>query len=642
MTVFQGSERSLWATFFVACLFSHTAFGQSLQFDIEPDRLDRVLVKFSEQSDIQHLYTDPEISTKPSGGVMGRFSPEEALQQLLAGTDVHYRFTSDATVHIYIPETSETQIATEAAEGNDAGATMSAERAGPPGIPETTSNSPDSASAASLQTMDEIIVTARKREERLQDVPVSVTAISGDFIADAGLTSIRDIADFTPNFSFRESFGRTFDRPVIRGMSNILGGPNTGIFIDGIFVSGSISATELSNVERVEIIKGPQAALYGRATFAGAVNYITRTPTDELQSDITLSVAEYGERELYGSVSGPLVDGQVYYLLSARHYTYDGHYRNEGTGGGRAGGEESSSLSGALFWTPTDRLDITLRAAYSEDDDDHIAFRLQPSQFNNCFPDAPLGYFCGPVQRFDAVELNLDVLPDPGLQRDTSRFSLSADLDVGAVTFTSISSYTRERTRIQRDNDFLDTNNNPLIFLPFLSVEAFRTFDRSNLYDLSQELRVSSDPGQRLRWLTGVYLYRERESGESGSGVNLFETTPTAPRRVTNRAAYGAVEFDLTDQLTASAEIRHARDRIQTESRSTANGEERVVDLSNTFVSTTPRATLRYAFSDSLMAYANVARGNKPGGFNTALQAADILPEERERLGEFQTFDEEK
>jgi len=210
------------------------------------------------------------------------------------------------------------------------------------------------------------------------------------------------------------------------------------------------------------------------------------------------------------------------------------------------------------------------------------------------------------------------------------------------AALTSVTSYTRERTRIQRDNDFLDTNNNPLIFLPFLSVESFRTFERNRLRDFSQELRVRSDPDRSLRWLAGFYYYKERENGQSGSGVNFLQTTAIAPREVTNRAVFGAVEFDFSERLTATAEMRHARDRIETESRSQVGGMERVAGLANTFVSTTPRVTLSYDVSENLMLYGNIAKGNKPGGFNTALQSADIPDGERVRLSGFETFDEEK
>jgi len=428
--VLSGAGWLLWS--FLGGL---AAAAELLDFNIAADRLDRALVRFTEQSDIQHLYTDQSIAEQSTDGVSGRYSAESALRRLLAGTALDFRFTNRRTVRIFRPSSGMTASGesdtngttpTNAAEAPRAReASDASERSDAAGMSEP-------AQRGATVPLDQITVTARKREERLQEVPISISAFSSDFIADAGMNSIHDVAEFTPNFSFRESFGRTFDRPVIRGMSNVLGGPNAGVFIDGIFVSGSISATELTNIERVEVIKGPQAALFGRSTFAGAINYVTRKPTNQFRGDATASVAERGERVFHSALTGPILDDELFFLLSARYYTYDGDFRNAGTGGGRAGGEQSWSVSASMTWEPLDRLDFTMRVAYSEDDDAHIPFRLQPSSFNNCFPESELGFFCGEVQRFDEVELNLDVLGDPGLNRDTIRSSLTANYDCGA------------------------------------------------------------------------------------------------------------------------------------------------------------------------------------------------------------------
>jgi outer membrane receptor protein involved in Fe transport len=140
----------------------------------------------------------------------------------------------------------------------------------------------------------EILVTARKREENLQDVPLSITAVTAETIEEQGLRSIVDIANITPGLSYRPGFGRNSDRPVIRGQSNIQGQPNVAFFIDGIFVTGSLTSFNLDNLERVEVIKGPQAALFGRATFAGAINYITRKPDNEFRGKASVTLVRTG------------------------------------------------------------------------------------------------------------------------------------------------------------------------------------------------------------------------------------------------------------------------------------------------------------------------------------------------------------
>ncbi|MEQ8692007.1 MAG: TonB-dependent receptor plug domain-containing protein, partial [Pseudomonadales bacterium] len=192
-------------------------------FDIPETRLSEALLIFSEQSGVQHLFIRSELGALKVPSVQGRLSAEQALDRLLAGADVRYRFSDVDTVRLFAPDDSPAE---------SSGGDMVSPESSTAVLP-TDDDEPDS---GALSVMEEIIVSARKREESLQDVPISVSAFSNTFINEAGLSSIFDVADYTPNLSFRESFGRTFDRPVIRGMSNIIGGANAGVFINGIFV----------------------------------------------------------------------------------------------------------------------------------------------------------------------------------------------------------------------------------------------------------------------------------------------------------------------------------------------------------------------------------------------------------------------
>lgn len=140
--------------------------------------------------------------------------------------------------------------------------------------------------------LEEVVVTARRVTENLQKAPIAITAIGAELIAAAGITSPEDIAALTPGFSYRAST-RGGALPVIRGMSNVRGEANISFFIDGVYVSGSIAGYNLDSVEQVEVIRGPQSAMFGRNTFAGAVNYITRKPTDEFEGSVKLLVGQF-------------------------------------------------------------------------------------------------------------------------------------------------------------------------------------------------------------------------------------------------------------------------------------------------------------------------------------------------------------
>jgi outer membrane receptor protein involved in Fe transport len=595
---------------------------------ITEGRLGPALVAFADQTRLQVLYTDPAIAQTATTGARAAATPQTALDALLRGTDLRYEFTNENTVRIFAADERRSGLAPNASLASTQVAQAAA--------------APTAETASRGLGIEEIIVTSRKREENLQRVPLSISAFTARTIQDAGMADIKDVADFTPNFSFRESFGRTFDRPVLRGMSNILGNPNTGIFIDGAFVSGSISSVDLQNVERVEVIKGPQAALYGRATFAGAVNYITKQPSNEFEGKVTGTIAEHDQYEAFGSVSGPLIRDVLAAYVSARYYTYGGEYENVGTGGGKPGAEESYSVNAAFRLTPADGLDATLRVSYAKDNDDHIAFHLQNATRNNCFFNAPRNYFCGVVDVPETVALNLETLPDPGLERRTFRSNLNIGYTfANGYELRTQFAFTDEDTDTQRDNDFRDTRTNPF-FPRVVQIESFRTWDKGFFRDYSGEVRLSSPTDNAFRWLVGGYYYKEKVRTKTSGGAAIGRFTRGTPDDTRNLAAFGSVEYDILDTLTATAEVRAAWDRKSTQTISTAGGVLRTADLSETFDSVTPRFTLNYSVSDSTILYASLSKGNKPGGFNTGLQDANISDAERARLAEFDTFEEER
>lgn len=184
---------------------------------------------------------------------------------------------------------------------------------------------PEPAAAQSL-SIEEITVTARRREESLQDTPLSITAFTADALRQRNVTNIYDLSAITPNFVTTPQLGRRLDRPTIRGQSGTLvrGEPNASYFIDGVFISGSATSSTIDALERVEIIRGPQSALFGRATFSGAINFITRQPTDEFEGQFNATVGSHQTYKASGWMSGPLVGEKLKFFAAAGFDTYGG------------------------------------------------------------------------------------------------------------------------------------------------------------------------------------------------------------------------------------------------------------------------------------------------------------------------------
>jgi outer membrane receptor protein involved in Fe transport len=226
--------------------------------------------------------------------------------------------------------------------------------------------------------MEEIVVTTRKKEESLQELPIAVDTIGAEQLQRQGITNVVDITRLSPSVQFDQSFGPSDNRIAIRGLSNTRGRSNVAFLVDGIDVttenlisagSGLLANQRLLNdVERVEIVKGPQSALYGRAAFAGAISYVTKEPSAEFESKLRLDLAEYGYSQIDGSIGGPVagLEDKLGIRASGVYWNRDGAFTNSVSGDHVGGGNGwGGSLTGVF--TPSDPIKIKGRVEYSRD-----------------------------------------------------------------------------------------------------------------------------------------------------------------------------------------------------------------------------------------------------------------------------------
>jgi iron complex outermembrane recepter protein len=514
----------------------------------------------------------------------------------------------------------------------------------------------DAASGADDRlVLEEIVVSARKRDETLIDVPLTVTAVSAAQIQDLGIRDARDLALYTPGFSNVASFGRnSTERPVIRGQSNILGDPNASYFVDGVYLSGSASNTETANLERIEVIKGPQAALYGRATFAGAINYVTRRPTEQFEGRANLTLGEFGQRDATLWASGPIIDGKLYFFVAGTHTEIAGFYDNPLDSRDELGAEQTDAATVKLLWTPLDDLEVTGLVTYSEDKDGPPSLGLQGRQFNNCQLQSPTlprsrGYYCGEVLSPDrlTVQQRTDLFPEPGTRRERARAALTVKYEfAGGYELTSASAYSYEDYGVQIDVSYAGYDafiglDSPLLPPPaagaagditrqFRNAGAFWRLQAENRNDFSQELRLSSPADRAFRWTLGAFYFdqsddftRDDKAFPDGRIVPNG-ASPLTLRQVENQAIFGGLEYDFTDQWTATAEFRYAdEEKEQLAFAYPTNGTARApaAPLNGSWTSAKPRFTLRYKMNEDVSFFANYAEGNKPGGFNAAVVA---------------------
>ena len=239
------------------------------------------------------------------------------------------------------------------------------------------------APVAAMAQIEDIVVTARKRTENLQDVPLAIDAITTEQIERQGITDLYDITKLTPSVQFDQSYSPEDTRITIRGLSNTRGRSNVAFLVDGIDVttenlivagSGLLANQRLLNdVERVEIVKGPQSALYGRAAFSGAISYVTKEPGDELEGQVRVEGAEDGYLQLDGSYGGPVPGFEDILGLRATgvYWTDDGHYVNSVSGENVGGGEGYGGALTGVF-TPSDTIKFKARVEYSDNEADPL------------------------------------------------------------------------------------------------------------------------------------------------------------------------------------------------------------------------------------------------------------------------------
>ena len=467
--------------------------------------------------------------------------------------------------------------------------------------------------------LEEIVVTARKRDESLLDIPLTISAFSAEQIERAGYTTIADLVNAVPGVTYEsyEAEGRG-DSPSFRGVSTNTGDPtlqNSSKFIDGVYVSGSLYTVMLDNVERVEVTKGPQSALFGRASFSGAINYITKKPTNEFEGNVRGSFAEENEYQMSGSLSGPLVEDTLLFRLSAGTFGQGSPYNNvlDGT---EMGEQEINSFSASVRLTPTPQLTADLMVMYTDAQFGEAARATTALSMSElAFPDASL--IGGGTHQLD----------NPGIDSETTRVSLNVNYEMSSgYELSFIGGTGQEDTVNEADGDYSPVN--VLGFLWFRCVgpyagpdcQLFQTVTEREIEVSFAELRVTSPDEGPLRWLAGVAWFNE---DFNTARIRNFRQLPSF-KTSSNFSVFGSVSYEVSDKFTLGLDGRFQGEEIELDIP------EGNTSQSDDFDSFLPRVLAEYQVDDDTLLYFSAARGNKPGNFNASAPPGFLTVEEEE------------
>lgn len=532
--------------------------------------------------------------------------------------------------------------------------------------------------------LEEVTVTARKREETLQDIPISMVALTSAQIEAADAYDVRDVARLAPNVTLQTTggagTGRFNPNLTFRGLQNTFPTPRTqvgAVFLDGNYVLFGVNAINTADVERVEVLRGPQNAYFGRNTFAGAINFISKMPGDEFAAKLSGSASNRGSSDLAASIEGPLLADKLAGRLSVRQRNKDGHYRAQD--GGRLGDESTKSISASFLATPLDGLTVKLRGAWQEDDDGPgTVINLSPAVLGDTcrgqFIDkgqsttgqrgfnVTVPYFCGSIPGIDQLGEQIvstqTSLVGPTLARLGNAGGLRSafvENSLGFALFDRVPRIDRlgllrrmQSVNLQADYEF-DNGINLAFNYGWQGIRQVLAFDadRSNAdvtfayvpvvsSTRTYELRLASSQEQRFRWLVGATYFTSALEGNYGGGGSgqwrsrLLPTQPlnavvqTSPQVAVNpltgnefatvKALYGSIDWDIFSKLTLTAEFRRQED-------ASVSGAQLLptfpaVPVEEVWKDNMPRIIGTYKVNDDWNVYASWSKGVLPGANN--------------------------
>lgn len=502
--------------------------------------------------------------------------------------------------------------------------------------------------------VSDILVTARRREESLQDTPLAIAAVTSEELKSARVERLADLAKIAPGLSFTPLFGAQNQLPIIRGAAQTYGQLNVGVFLDGVYLSGKAGVDiEMADLERIEVVRGPQSALYGQNTFAGAINYISARPSAEFKGHVEGTVGDNGLRKLTAGVSGPITD-TLRFSAGAYGREFDGWYVSA-IDGGKVDYSQTYGGMLTLDYAPTDRFSAILRLTASDEDSGQPASEVQRT---NAYPGAVAGGPAGTIrnQLYEGEiqplgrRINVNTkrttfeVGDYGTRQDTFRASLDLNYDFDGVSLKSITAYAKRNAEFTYDGDntICDRAGGCTNFgYPFapgslipVGTSGFATSSAEETYtDFSQELRLSSNGDGPLSWLVGAYYYDgdsnviQRSLTAATAGAFGF---PNIVNTTKSWSVFGSASYAFTDKLTATLEARYQKEEQTYHQAPTRAGSDAAsqfrTDLEKDFEFTTPRLIVDYKIQPGKMIYASVARGVKTGGFNPNL---NIFPDQR-------------
>jgi iron complex outermembrane receptor protein len=581
---------------------------------------------FAQQSDTPLLFLTDQVRDRETNPVEGAHTVREALDLLLRGTGIRGEFNRKGVLTITVAD-PESGLETGGAMTNNEERGFVARLAALVFAAASTLNAgPATAQAsAGLLVLEEVVVTAQKREQSLQDVGIAVTALSEELLRDVQVGNILDLQGRVPGLTLGQTFG--FSQIMIRGVGTdnpFAGGdPSVALHVDGAVVGQS--AAQLGtffDLERVEVLRGPQGTLYGRNTTGGSVNLITAKPTGTLSGYGRFTAGSHELLQFEGAVSGPLMDQQLLGRIAVKVTERGGYGKNRFTGDD-VDDASRQSVRAQLHWLPTDAVDILVSGEYHREDDNNYMPKFRSPSYPDTLDPRLMPQPLGAPHAANPH----DLLADSVIQNERDYWSVTGTMNWrlnDRFTLSSITNYQEFERVPQQDFDFT-------------AATFYTQSEQYETWQVSEELRLHYE-GERVNGLVGLYYYRDRIESDN----RLWQNIPVPPcGPVTNDlldypiddlcfhfrghvnaeawAAFWNFNFAFTDNVTINVGGRYSDEKRDgfTDRFQVPGGPRPPFPLtfadSGSFSDFSPRVGVEWKAADNLLIYATYAEGFKSG-----------------------------
>lgn len=593
--------------------------------------LNSALKQLANRADIQILFSDTDVAGKQAPALNGRYTPDEALRHILSGSGLASR---NAGSNVVVIRAGVRPIAAQMD-------TPQPRKSAP--VPVATSTAPPPASPSAASGLEEIVVTAQKRAENLQSTPLAISAITEQTIEARSISSVANLGSIAPSLVVSTATGAPNNAGLfIRGLGTndplLTADSPVGLYVDGVIIARSAgSAFEIADLERVEVLRGPQGTLYGRNTIGGAVNLITRKPDDEFGVRQKFSVGNYGFWQSRTVVdTGELGDTGLRASFTYLHKQRDGIVDDTLKPNSRdPGAYRTNGARAALMFDRRNGLRVNYAYDYNRSKAFSNAFQLVAARpdlfaFFAASPGAGGGTFTVSPTRLDRVTIDSDGKTIDTVQGHT--LTLEADLN-DDTTFRSLTGY-RKWTQDVADSSYGGNANLLGRYVgqgtALSPVSLYHSAGVRRQHQWSQEFNLIGKVGDGIDYVLGAYYFNEKGHETSPQVVNFitaggaFRTTPqlTYSAESTTKAIFLQSTWHVTDRLGLTGGARYTWDE-----KFIGQTEPVIRAPSIKFGKFNWAMTADYQFDDDIMGYARVATGYKAGGFSARAFDTGFGPE---------------